>query len=76
MSLISGGTFVIKRALGPDLIGQYNRLILISVDIISKVYSTVKSRFNEARIYVKSGFKVRKFVTKIEFHVVKCLDLA
>ena len=38
MARISGGTFVIKRALGLDLNCHFNRLVLIFVDIISGVY--------------------------------------
>ena len=38
MVVLSGDTFVIKRALGLDLSSHYNRLVVISVDIINGVY--------------------------------------
>ena len=41
---ISGRTFVIKWAMGLDLCDGYNRLALISVDIISGVYCTCTLR--------------------------------
>ena len=38
MAILSYGIFVIKQALGLDKSGRYNRLALISVDVISGVY--------------------------------------
>ena len=38
MAVISGGILVLMRILGHDFSGHYNRLALISVDIISGVY--------------------------------------
>ena len=42
MALISSGILVIMWILGHDLSGHYDRLALISVDIISGVYCTYK----------------------------------
>ena len=38
MALISGSILVLMWILGHDFSGHYNRLVLISVDIISGVY--------------------------------------
>ena len=40
MALLSGGVLVLMWILGHDFSGHYNRLALISVDIISGVYCT------------------------------------
>ena len=44
MALISGGILVLMWILGHDFSGHYNRLALLSVDIISGVYCSTKSR--------------------------------
>ena len=41
MALISGGILVLMWILGHDFSGHYNRLALISVDIISGVYCII-----------------------------------
>ena len=38
MALISGGILVLMWILGHDFIGHYNRLAIITMDIISGVY--------------------------------------
>ena len=40
MAYISGGILVLMWILGHDFSGCYNRLALISVDILSRVYYT------------------------------------
>ena len=42
MVLISGGILVLMWILGHDFSGYYNRLVLISVDIIRGVYCTYR----------------------------------
>ena len=44
MALISGGILVLMRILGHDFSSHYNRLTLISVDIISGVYCRIKEQ--------------------------------
>ena len=51
MALISGGILVLMWILGHDFSGHYNRLDLISVDIISGVYcNTVNSARRKVQI--------------------------
>ena len=44
MALISGGILVLMWILGHHFSGHYKRLALISVDIISGVYCTLKTK--------------------------------
>ena len=55
MALISGCTFVLMWILENDFSGHYNRLALISVDIISGIYCTADSAYSGR---LGTGFKL------------------